>query len=122
MKNLRKAVVMDTSQLRRTVMRIAHEIVERGIMLCKFWLHIDPEEQLRRFKAREQTPYKKYKITEEDYRNREKWDAYVGAVNEMVARTSTGRAPWHLVAANDKRSARIQVLKTVCDALKGTLK
>jgi polyphosphate:AMP phosphotransferase len=98
------------------------QLYEHGMVVQKFWLHIDPEEQLRRFKAREQTAYKKYKITEEDYRNREKWDAYVGAVNEMVARTSTGRAPWHLVSANDKRSARIQVLKTVCDALKGALK
>jgi polyphosphate kinase 2 (PPK2 family) len=98
------------------------QLYEHGMVVQKFWLHIDPEEQLRRFKAREQTAYKKYKITQEDYRNREKWDAYVGAVNEMVARTSTGRAPWHLVAANDKHSARIQVLKTVCDALKGALK
>ncbi len=98
------------------------QLYEHGMVVQKFWLHIDPDEQLRRFKAREQTPYKKYKITEEDYRNREKWDDYVGAVNEMVARTSTGRAPWHLVAANDKRSARIQVLKAVCDGLKGALK
>ena len=98
------------------------QLYEHGTVVHKFWLHIDPEEQLRRFKAREQTAYKKYKITEEDYRNREKWDDYVAAVNEMVARTSTGRAPWHLVAANDKRSARIQVLKTVCNGLKGGLK
>jgi polyphosphate:AMP phosphotransferase len=98
------------------------QLTEHGMVVQKFWLHIDPDEQLRRFKAREQTAYKKYKITEEDYRNREKWDDYVSAVNEMVARTSTGRAPWHLIAANDKRSARIQVLKALCAALKGALK
>lgn len=98
------------------------QLGDHGMVVQKFWLHIDPEEQLRRFKAREQTSYKKYKITEEDYRNREKWDDYVAAVNEMVARTSTGRAPWHLIAANDKRSARIQVLKALCKALKGALK
>ncbi|MGD8852352.1 MAG: polyphosphate:AMP phosphotransferase [Gammaproteobacteria bacterium] len=98
------------------------QLAEHGMVVEKFWLHIDPEEQLRRFKAREQTAYKKYKITEEDYRNREKWDDYVDAVNEMVARTSTARAPWHLVAANDKRFARVQVLKAVCAALKDALK
>jgi len=93
------------------------EIVERGIMLCKFWLHIDRDEQLSRFKAREKTPYKKYKLTEEDYRNRERWDDYEDAVNEMVALTSVGEAPWTLVPANSKRYARVEVLKTVCDAL-----
>jgi len=97
------------------------QLAEHGIVVQKFWLHIDPEEQLRRFKAREQTGYKKYKITDEDYRNRENRDAYVTAVNEMVSRTDTARAPWHMVAANDKRSARIQVLKTVCGALKAAL-
>ena len=90
-------------------------------MLLKFWLHIDREEQLRRFAEREQTPYKKYKITDEDYRNRERWDDYVRAVDEMVAHTSTDVAPWHLVPANDKRFARITVLETVCDALKRRL-
>jgi polyphosphate kinase 2 (PPK2 family) len=98
------------------------QLAEHGLVVQKFWLHIDPDEQLRRFKAREQTAYKKYKITEEDYRNRAKWDVYVSAVNEMVARTSTTHAPWHLVAANDKPSARIQVLKAVCSALKARLK
>jgi polyphosphate:AMP phosphotransferase len=98
------------------------QLTERGIVVQKFWLHIDPDEQLARFKAREQTPYKKYKITEEDYRNRERWDNYVAAVNEMVARTSTDAAPWHIIPANDKRYARIQVLDNVCEALKQALK
>lgn len=93
------------------------QLTAHGITLCKFWLHIDPDEQLRRFQAREQTGYKKYKITDEDYRNREQWQAYTAAVNEMVARTSTAAAPWHLVPANDKKWARIQVLETVVAAL-----
>ncbi len=98
------------------------QLVDHGMLVLKFWMHISPEEQLARFKARELTEYKKYKITEEDYRNRGKWDDYVLAVNEMVARTNTPQAPWHLVAANDKRTARIYVLQTVCDALERKLK
>jgi polyphosphate:AMP phosphotransferase len=98
------------------------QIVEHGHLMLKFWLHIDADEQLRRFKAREVTPYKKYKITDEDYRNREKWPLYESAVNEMVERTSRSFAPWHLVAANDKRSARVEVLGIVCDALEQALK
>lgn len=97
------------------------QLVEHGMVLLKFWLHIDPDEQLRRFQAREKTPYKKYKITEEDYRNREKWDDYVEAVNDMVSKTSSEIAPWHLVAANDKRWARIEVLETVCGELQRAL-
>ncbi|MHC5002517.1 MAG: polyphosphate:AMP phosphotransferase [Planctomycetota bacterium] len=97
-------------------------LVEHGIVLQKFWLHIDPDEQARRFAAREQTPYKKYKITDEDYRNRERWDDYVDAIDEMVARTSTAAAPWTLVPANDKRAARIQVLEVVGEALESGLK
>ena len=83
-------------------------------MLRKFWLHIDADEQARRFEAREQTPYKKYKITEEDYRNRERWDDYVLAIGDMVNRTSTADAPWILVPAVDKPWARVAVLKEVC--------
>ena len=98
------------------------QLVEHGYVFLKFWLHIDADEQLGRFQAREATPYKKYKITEEDYRNREKWPDYEAAVNEMVERTSRSDAPWHLVAANDKRSARVVVLQIVCDALEKALK
>jgi polyphosphate:AMP phosphotransferase len=95
-------------------------LAENGTVVCKFWLHIDPEEQLRRFEDREKTPYKKYKITDDDYRNRGKWDEYVDAIDEMVERTTTRAAPWHIVPANDKRVARIQVLETVCDALESS--
>ena len=89
-------------------------LVNHGSMLMKFWMHISKEEQLARFKDREVVPYKQHKITDEDWRNREKWDEYAIAVNDMVARTSTNYAPWTLVAGNDKRFARIQVLKAVC--------
>jgi polyphosphate:AMP phosphotransferase len=92
------------------------QLNEAGIPVLKFFLHIDPDEQLRRFQAREQTPYKKYKLTDDDYRNRDRWDDYVKATNEMITRTSTPEAAWHLVAANDKRWARTQVLQVVCDA------
>jgi AMP-polyphosphate phosphotransferase len=84
-------------------------------------LHIDKEEQERRFKEREKISYKKHKITEEDYRNREMWDSYEDAVDDMVTRTSTEYAPWNLVEANDKCFARIKVLKTYCDALEKKL-
>ncbi|MGI9430968.1 MAG: polyphosphate:AMP phosphotransferase [Myxococcota bacterium] len=97
------------------------QIAESGAALAKFWLHIDPDEQLRRFRAREQTPYKKYKITDDDYRNRDRWDDYASAVNDMVARTSSDAAPWHVVAANDKRYARVRVLEETCNALESAL-
>ncbi len=97
------------------------QLIEHGYIVRKFWLHIDPDEQLERFKAREKTAYKKYKITDEDYRNRDRWDDYVVAVDDMVRHTSTEGAPWHLVGANDKRWARIEVLKTVCEAIEERL-
>ncbi len=97
------------------------QLVESGSILLKFWLQVGEEEQLRRFKDREATPYKQYKITDEDWRNREKWPQYKAAVNEMVARTSTEHAPWTLVEGDDKPYARIKVLRTVCEALRAAL-
>lgn len=97
------------------------QLVEGGAILLKFWLAVSQEEQLRRFEARERTPYKQYKITEEDWRNREKWAAYARAANEMFERTSTEHAPWTLVPANDKLYARHRVLATVADALDDAL-
>jgi len=96
-------------------------LVEYGVVFLKFWLHISDEEQLRRFKVREATGYKRYKITDEDYRNREKRGAYLEALDEMVERTSTDIAPWHLIAAEDKRWARVRVLERVCRALEDAL-
>jgi polyphosphate:AMP phosphotransferase len=92
-----------------------------GIVLLKFWLHITKEEQLRRFQQREVVPYKKWKLTDEDWRNREKWDLYERAVQEMVERTSTYDAPWTLVEGNCKRFARLKVLRTVAEALEKAL-
>ncbi|MGN0372593.1 MAG: polyphosphate:AMP phosphotransferase [Enterocloster sp.] len=88
-----------------------------GAVVLKFWLHIDKDEQERRFKERQSNPAKQWKITDEDWRNREKWDQYEEAVNEMLVRTSTTYAPWIVVEGNDKRYARVKVLKTVVDAL-----
>lgn len=98
--------------------RLLHD---HGYGLGKIWLHIDKDEQARRFAEREQTPYKKYKITDEDYRNRERWELYEDAVNEMVERTSTAHGPWTLVPGNDKRHARVKVLEVVCDVLEDAL-
>jgi polyphosphate:AMP phosphotransferase len=98
------------------------QLVDSGIVLLKFWLHITQDEQLRRFEAREETPWKQYKLTGDDWRNRDKWDAYAQAVNEMVLRTSTGKAPWTLVPANNKYYARIEVMKTLCERLEEALK
>jgi AMP-polyphosphate phosphotransferase len=97
------------------------QMVEHGSVLVKFWLHIDQEEQLRRFEARAQTKYKKYKLTPEDYRNRKNADEYERAVNDMVARTSTPSCPWILVSSQDKRWARVQVLENVVQALERRL-
>jgi polyphosphate:AMP phosphotransferase len=93
------------------------QLVANGAILVKLWLEISKEEQLARFQAREKTGFKRYKITEEDWRNREKWDAYALALAEMVSRTSTREAPWTLVEANDKYHARVKVLETVVNRL-----
>ena len=97
-------------------------LVEHGIVLIKYWIHISKEEQEARFRAREETSYKAWKLTEEDWRNRERWDEYDAAVNDMVGQTSTRLAPWVLVEGDDKRYARVKVLKTLCDRLEERLK
>lgn len=99
-----------------------HQMVESGAVVIKFWLQISADEQLRRFKERQDTEFKRFKITDEDWRNREKWDEYVSAVCDMVDRSSTGLAPWTLVEANDKNFARVKVLRTVCERLENALK
>ena len=93
-----------------------------GAVVIKFWLHIDKDEQERRFKERQQNPAKEWKITDEDWRNREKWDQYETAVNEMLVRTSTTYAPWVVVEGNCKYYARVKVLRTVVDALEERVK
>ena len=97
------------------------QLIGHGIVLVKYWIHITKDEQLRRFKAREQSDVKRWKITAEDWRNRAKWRAYEEAVNEMVERTSTRQAPWTLVEGNDKNHARLRVLQTACDRVRQVL-
>ncbi len=97
------------------------QLAEAGIALTKFWIHISPEEQLRRFEDRRETAYKRHKISDEDWRNRDRWAAYHTAVNDMVVRTSTRQAPWTLVAGNDKKFARVQILETFCRRLERAL-
>jgi polyphosphate kinase 2 (PPK2 family) len=92
-----------------------------GTIVLKFWLQIDKAEQLRRFKARGVSPYKQWKITDEDWRNRRKWSRYRDAVEEMLARTSPPQARWTVVESNCKRYARIKVMDTVIRALRRRL-
>ncbi len=99
-----------------------HELQDAGAVVVKFWLQTSRDEQLKRFKEREIIEFKRFKITEEDWRNRDKWDAYQAAVCDMVERTSTGGAPWTLVEANDKNHARVKILRTVCTRLEAALK
>ena len=97
------------------------ELTEHGVILLKFWLHLSKGEQLRRFEERANTPWKQHKITDEDWRNRERWNDYEVAVHDMVTRTSTEFAPWTLVAGNDKRIARVQVVQTFAERLAAAL-
>ncbi|SDB53419.1 polyphosphate kinase 2 family protein [Bauldia litoralis] len=92
-------------------------LTDDRMRVLKFFLHISPEEQLKRFEARLRDPMKRWKLSYEDFRNRKKWDDYEDATNEMLDRTSTKRAPWHVIAANDKKWARIQILKTITSEL-----
>jgi polyphosphate:AMP phosphotransferase len=98
------------------------QLVRHNTVLVKFWLTITKEEQLRRFKEREKTGFKRFKITEEDWRNRKKWNEYEMAVCDMVDRTSTELSPWTLVEANDKNFARIKILKTLCQQIEAAMK
>ncbi|MBV2131482.1 polyphosphate:AMP phosphotransferase [Pseudomonas sp. MAP12] len=93
------------------------QLTDAGVVLVKFWMAIDQQTQLERFQEREKTAFKRFKITEDDWRNRDKWTQYVDAVNDMVDRTSTEIAPWTLIEANDKRFARVKVLRTLNEAL-----
>jgi polyphosphate:AMP phosphotransferase len=98
------------------------QLASDGILLVKFWLHVSKAEQLRRFRDRSRTSYKRWKITDEDWRNRKRWPEYTVAVNDTVARTSTTIAPWTLVEGDEKNFARVKVLKTLADRLERRLK
>ena len=96
-------------------------LTSAGAVVVKFWLAISQDEQMVRFRARESLPHKRFKITEEDWRNREKWDAYEHAVCDMIDRTSTEISPWTVVEADNKRHARIKILRTICERLEAAL-
>ena len=98
--------------------RFEESLVDSQTVIVKIWLAISQDEQALRFKAREQTPHKRFKITEEDWRNREKWDDYLKAAADMLQRTHTDYAPWYVIATDDKYSARIEVLKAILKQLK----
>lgn len=97
------------------------ELSDWGAVIVKFWLHIDKDEQLKRFQERQNTPEKQWKITDEDWRNREKWDQYEGAIDEMLQNTSTSFAPWHVIATNDKYRARVEAIERVITAVEQRL-
>jgi polyphosphate:AMP phosphotransferase len=93
------------------------QLIEHGVVLAKFWMHISKDEQLRRFEAREETPHKRWKLCDEDWRNREKWDDYALAAHEMIQQTSVQNSPWMLVENENKSYGRIKVISTLGDAL-----
>ncbi len=97
------------------------QLSRNGAVVCKYWLQISKDEQYRRFKEREKTRHKQFKITEEDWRNRKKWDEYQVAAADMIERTGTSYAPWTIVESNDKLHARIKIIKTLCERLEAAL-
>ena len=98
------------------------ELVDWGAVVIKFWVQIDKDTQLARFTERQNTPEKQWKITDEDWRNREKWDLYESAIDEMIKKTSTTFAPWYVLESNDKKYARIKALETVIECIERKLK
>ena len=105
----------------REINEMEKHLTNFGTILLKFWLHIDEDEQLARFRAREKDEHKQWKLTEEDWRNREKWDLYKAAVEEMLFRTSTPYAPWTIVESNCKWYARVKALDRVIKAIEDRL-
>ena len=101
----------------REINEFERQLVDFGTILVKFWIHISQEEQLRRFEFRQETPYKAWKLTDEDWRNRQKWDVYEEAINDMILKTSTLTAPWTIVEGNCKWYARVKALRTLVEVL-----
>jgi polyphosphate kinase 2 (PPK2 family) len=101
----------------REINEFERQLADFGMILAKFWIHIGQDEQLRRFEERQNIAYKQWKLTDEDWRNRERWDAYEEAVNDMLLRTSTATAPWTIVEGNNKWYARVKALRTLVDLL-----
>ena len=106
----------------REINEFERQITDYGVILLKFFLYISPEEQLRRFEERKNDPYKSWKLTEEDWRNRDKWGNYVQAVEDMLLKTSTLTAPWTVVEGNDKNYGRIKTLDTIVKTMSRELK
>ena len=98
------------------------DLVDWGAIVIKFWVQIDKDTQLERFTLRQNTPEKQWKITDEDWRNREKWDLYEGAIDEMIQKTNTKAAPWYILESNDKKYARIKALEILIDTIKKRIK
>lgn len=115
------AVAADWRRAYAEINDFERQQTDHGAIVLKFWLAITPEEQLQRFHERERSPFKNFKITPDDWRNREKWQQYASAANDMLARTDTEHAPWHVIGTNDKRHARVHVLKNIVAALEKTL-
>ncbi len=101
----------------REINEFERQIVDFGTILVKFWIHISQDEQLCRFEFRQETPYKAWKLTDEDWRNRQKWDLYENAVNDMLLKTSTLTAPWTVIEGNCKWYARVKALRTLVEVL-----
>ena len=121
----RVEAITPPSQWRRAYDEInafERQLADGGAVVLKFWLAVTKDKQLARFREREHSPFKQFKITPDDWRNRKKWDDYSRSANEMFARTDTAHAPWHVLSANDKRHARVAVLKAIVTALEDALK
>ncbi|SLJ83995.1 ATPase [Psychrobacter sp. DAB_AL43B] len=101
--------------------RFEADLAASGTLVIKYWLAIDKQEQLKRFEAREETPHKQFKLTDDDWRNRENWSDYVQSAADMLARTDTKSAPWCVIATNDKRQARLDVLDHAIEQLSAVL-
>ncbi len=101
----------------REINDFERQLVDAKALIVKLWFHLGTEEQLRRFEARQATPHKRWKLTDEDWRNRGRWPEYEAALRDMLLKTSTRQAPWTLIEANDKRWARVKTLRTLIDAL-----
>lgn len=112
----------DWQRAYREINEFERQLYDWGAVVVKFWLHISPDEQLRRFQARQNTPSKQWKITDEDWRNREKWPQYEAAVNDMMKYTSTDFAPWHIIESNDKKYARVKALQILNRSMEERLK
>ena len=104
------------------IVDVETSLAAEGTILVKFWMHVSPEEQLRRFESRRDDPYRAWKLTDEDWRNRARRGEYEAAVDDMLERTDTPAGPWHVVSAEDKRYARVAVVRTVCEAVESALK